>query len=46
MTNLASEPEYPAANRCDEHDGRINVIRVKCTVSGCRVSVAEDNRVI
>jgi hypothetical protein len=26
--------EYPAANRCDEHGGRINVIRVKCTVAG------------
>jgi hypothetical protein len=36
--------EYPASNRCDEHDGQINVIRVNCTVAGCHVSVAEDNR--
>jgi hypothetical protein len=26
--------EYPASNRCDEHDGLINVIRVNCTVAG------------
>jgi hypothetical protein len=26
--------EYPTSNRCDEHDGRINVIRVNCTVAG------------
>jgi hypothetical protein len=25
--------EYPTSNRCDEHDGRTNVIRVNCTVA-------------
>jgi hypothetical protein len=25
--------ECPPANRCDEHGGRINVIRVNCTVA-------------
>jgi hypothetical protein len=28
--------EYPTSNRCDEHDGRINVIRVNCIVAGVR----------
>jgi hypothetical protein len=26
--------DYPTSNRCDEHDGRINVIRVDCIVAG------------
>jgi hypothetical protein len=26
--------EYPTSNRYDEHDGRINVIRINCTVAG------------
>jgi hypothetical protein len=36
--------EYAASNRCDEHDGRINDIRVNCTVAGVPLSVAEDSR--
>jgi hypothetical protein len=26
--------EYPTSIRCDEHDERINVIRVNCIVAG------------
>jgi hypothetical protein len=33
-----------ATNRCDEHGGRINIIRVTALLLRCRVPVAEDNR--